>query len=259
MENVKNDSELNLQGIIKSAEAIAKLLSDEADCNKLLANQTHLRPTAKGVSLVSIGKKTPQIRAKDIEFSCKVKFDSHQKSDPIEPKRSTPEKELQSWIIRDAYRNQGRMKSIEPIVKMKIIPVADVKVFFVTDEIGLVSGDTGKLIKCDILAVRKESEANGKVNWIPMQIELKSERKLDELIGQLEKYEKVFEKSRKAFETIYNILLNPVIGEKITFDASKLEKWILWPYAANPQQVTKEKISKNGINEIQYEGQFLLR
>jgi hypothetical protein len=247
----------NLKLIIENAQGINTILLNDTYLKKLIDADTHLRPTAKGVSLVSINELTPQIRARDIEeFLGVIKFDTHHKSDPEEPKRNTPEKALQSWLISDAYIHRGRMIAIEKLVHDKIGASNDSEVFFVTDEIGLVSEETGKLVKCDILAIRRELKKDGSINWVPMQLELKSARKLTELIDQLENYEKLFEKSRTEFETLFGLLVAPVFGGKIVFGSAKLEKWIIWPSCKKPTPETTRKIAAKGIKEIQYQSNY---
>ena len=247
----------NLKLIIKNARGIKKILLNDVFFKKLIDAHTHLRPTAKGVSLVSINELTPQIRARDIEeFLDVIKFDTHHKSDPEEPKRNTPEKSLQSWLISDAYKHRGRMTAIEKLVHDKIGASNDSEVFFVTDEIGLVAEETEKLVKCNILAVRREFKKDVGVNWTPMQMELKSSRNLTELINQLDNYGKLFENSREDFETLFSLLLSPVIDGQISFGAAKLEKWIIWPWCKKPTSETIQKIAVNDIKEIQYQANY---
>ena len=250
----------NLKQIIENAQGIKTVLLNDTYFKKLIDAHTHLRPTAKGVSLVSINELTPQIRAKDIEeFLSVIKFDTHHRSDPEEPKRNTPEKALQSWLISDAYRNRGRMISIEKAVHDKIGSANDSEVFFVTDEIGLVSEETGKLVKCDILAIRRVPKKDGSFYWVPMQIELKSARKLTELIDQLENYENLFNKSRAEFEKLFSILLAPVFDGKIVFGSAQLEKWIVWPWSEKSKMDTIQQIAAKGIKEIQYKDRYSFR
>lgn len=250
----------NLKQIIENAQGIKTILLNDSYFKKLIEARTHLRPTAKGVSLVSINELTPQIRARDIEeFLSVIKFDTHHRSDPEQPKRNTPEKALQSWLISDAYRNRGRMTSIEKAVQDKIETPNDSEVFFVTDEIGLVSEETGKLVKCDILAIRREPKKDGSFYWVPMQIELKSARKLTELINQLESYENLFNKSRAEFEKLFSLLLAPICGGEIVFGSAQLEKWIVWPWSEKPNVGTTQQIVAKGIKEIQYKDRFSFR
>ena len=175
--------------IIKNAEKIARVQSDESAYQKYLESDIHLRPTQDRVSYVSINSNSPQTRAKLKKIGDQEKWES------VAPGRSTPEKKLQSWLLRNVYQNGRRMAAIEEIVKQKIESSREIAVFFVVDEIAIYY-DGNKRAVCDLLALRRETKSDGSYLWIPMQIELKTKRHPDRLVNQLE-YSKLFEQLKE--------------------------------------------------------------
>lgn len=131
------------------------------------------------------------------------------------PTRNTPEKALQSLLIRDAIRNHGRMD----ILSAACLEQPDLR--FLTDELAI-STETGKTV-LDLLAVRLEGDFG-----VPVVIELKSDRRLKRLIEQTSQAAALIDNHRSAFERMAK-----AYWDKPVRLAAAAERWIIWPSAGD--------------------------
>ena len=168
----------------------------------------------------------------------------------VEQGRPTPEKKLQSFLIRDAYRNHRKMALLN---KASMRTKDPVELIFVTDEIRLpVEGNkvegNKREIGCDFLAVRKTETGH-----IPVLIELKSERTRTELVGQVNNYSPLIVEHAALFGQLYTALL----GRPSDFGSNcRCEKWIVWPVleadGLDKPDNQEKHLAKCGIRVVGY-------
>jgi len=173
----------------------------------LQLSEAHFRGNNRGLTLVSHSVIKPQLGIPilyDKNFTLERWNESmvekhilklHQKSDPGRP---TPEKRVQSILIKAALNNNY------------ILPFKNNKITYITDEI--------KIDKiADIIGVGEDSTL--------FIIELKSKRKKKELENQLLEFEKIVNQNTPFFKEL--ILM--VAGLNWN---GKIEKMIVWPNAS---------------------------
>lgn len=198
----------------------------------------HVRPTAGGVTLVSITDLAPQVGEsfKSID-ALLAKIDKEY----LGPRRPTPEKHLQSALVRDAYVHDRHLRLLELATAQTDEPV---ELLFVSDELKLPLTADGKTIVCDLLALRVDG---GRCR--PAVIELKSSRDLTRLREQVNSYADVVRTHAERFADFYSAVLQ----RAIRFDAGGPEKWIVWPRAEGRERETHAKnLSREGIRVIEY-------
>jgi hypothetical protein len=161
--------------------------------------------------------------------------------------RVTGEKALQSFLIRESYRNGRRLQPIN----VASTPTNDpVDLTFITDEIPLpVEG--GKIV-CDVLALRRDG---GRAT--PVLLELKEDRMLTRLVEQVVGYAALVDQHADLFADLFGALL----GETIKFGAPT-EKWIVWPAAGSGPDPREAELGAKGIRVVAYEqhgGNYTLR
>jgi hypothetical protein len=150
-----------LQRLVKNAELIRsepfQVFKDELSCKQLW-----LRPSVNGISAISCCEVTPQRGFSGISI-----FNLGKKMEKglLPPKRRTPEKQLQSWLILQALKSDGRLELLDDILGGQY--------WFVSDEIALNSG-SGKVV-ADLLLVRIDSDGLASL----VNAELKSERSME--------------------------------------------------------------------------------
>ena len=196
----------------------------------------HFRPSSSGISMVSLyddrplqkwGDKGGPLTKTDIENLKEIAStsDTEALAEVIEnnfPRSAdsigsnVPEDHLHSFLIREAYRNSGKMVSLNDASKKTGTPV---ELVFVTDEISLpVAEKERNERRCDILAVRYTDAGP-----VPVLLELKSGRKEEELIEQIETYSSLIDEHAGRFGELYS----GILGEDISF-VEPCEKWAVW-------------------------------
>lgn len=203
-----------LERTIASAKTIRSSLQQVLDAH---GDRVHFRPASSGISMVGLLHEFPQLgksglTKRDIErlvTDFDAMFAEHCMTGPG---KKTPEKQLQSFLIRESYRNGRHMAPINEASR------DGVDLVFVTDEIALPTATGGKTV-CDILALRRDG---GRCR--PVLIELKSERALKRLVAQVNDYAATMVDHAALFAELFSALL----GEDIRFELPP-EKWIVWP------------------------------
>ena len=233
------EREERLERIIKSAEEMIPSAKNIQEDEKI--QDVHFRPTSDGITIVSLNPESPQlgVPCKDIEH---IAENLKQLAKISQPGRSTPEKKLQSFLIRDAYNHGGKMACLKE--SRKTDPT--VELIFVTDEIFLPVGESKRGRGCDLLAVR-----NTNAGPVPVLLELKSERKKKELVEQVETYSRLVNEHADRFGKLYSELL----GRSIKF-AGPCEKWIVWPEIPSKDlgpDEHEEALTQRGIRLVCYE------
>ena len=195
----------------------------------LRQKQCHFRGGLGGVSLVSLSNKTPELGLPGVNAdnaSKKIAEIDNLSS----PKRATPEKELQSWIINQLLF--GKPPDFWEKLNLK----------FVTSELRI--EQDGKKVVNDILAL----DASGAL-WV---IELKSDRKLDELIKQCIAFSKAIDGHKKLFKNITTLLVTGT-----SWDESTVKRMIIWPVSTGkPQDRTMQLIKENSIVAVAYSDKY---
>ncbi len=227
--------------IAQSAQAIGTHLSG------ILAAQTrpiHFRPSAHGITLVGLDPTCPQrghgpySAARLHDFYC----EEYRRHCTTRPKRATPEKHLQSFLIGDAYQHGRQLATLRATVGED--PTTDM--CFVTDELALHTSG-GKKLVCDLLAIRRP--ADDPAAAIPVLIELKSSRHMARLVEQLTDFSQELHLYRHEFSQIASGLL----GEKIRL-AREPELWLVWlglgsDLTTDPREA---ELGAQGIRVVQY-------
>lgn len=218
-------------------------------------DRVHFRPASTGVAMVGLLPDRPQ-RGKSgltnlerVVTSFEQMFDEHCRT--VEHGKPTREKALQSFLIREAYKNGRRLA---PINAASVSTNDPVELVFVTDEIALPLDDEGKTV-CDVLALRRD---NGRCT--PVLLELKDARMLGRLVAQVESYAALIDGHTALFEELYGALL----GEAVKFDDRPTEKWIVWPAAGETNDPQEEKLAaqRKNIRIVGYtekDGSYALR
>lgn len=210
----KGDPVDRLKRTIASAKTIRESLQGVLDAH---GDRVHFRPASSGISMVGLLHDYPQLGKSGLTKGDIQRLETDFESIFAEhcmtgPEKKTPEKQLQSFLIRESYRNGRHMRPINEASK------DGVDLVFVTDEIALPTESGGKTV-CDILALRRDGGRSR-----PVLIELKSERALKRLVAQVNDYSAMMNDHAPLFAELYSALL----GEEIRFDLPP-EKWIVWP------------------------------
>jgi hypothetical protein len=188
----------------------------------------HLRPSARGIRLVDLNSTRPQLACGLIERqrSAHAVFGRLIARAPgAEPARATPEKRLQSWLLAEAYQNDGRLVSLSPDLML------------VTDEQKFPAEP--KDFVCDLLAVDGTA---------PVVIELKSERQMARLLQQVRTAAEVVDAHRDRFAALFAAIL----GRAVLLD-QPCEKWIVWPAVVGHEIDPRgEELGLVGVRVVAY-------
>jgi len=223
--------------LLACAEDIREELSGLAE---LKEGKVHFRPTNSGITMVSLLPGSPQLgkpryRVERLLENFEEEFCKH--CVERKPGRRTPEKELQSFLIGDAYRND---RWLDPLTGNAD---DDGRLSFITDELefeALVGSSIPR--RLDLLALRRSED-----RIAPAVIELKSGREMIGSINQLEAYASLLMKDQLRIEE----LCTAILGETIRF-TDPLEKWLVWPGERDGPDRREEKLGNRGIGVIQY-------
>ncbi len=228
-----------LKATIKMAETIRTELGALLESGR----NVHFRPSTKGFSMVGLLHDKPQLGKsglRDAKMTA-AEFDRlfAEHCDGDLPGRSTPEKALQSFLIRDAYAHGRHMHALEVASKGTNDAV---DLLLITDEIPL-PFENGKIV-CDILALRVDHGL-----MTPVLLELKSGRELERLVGQVEQYAALVDTHADLFAKLFAATL----GREVTFDGPT-ERWIVWPAAGwdrtKPYDATKLDVKERFEDEL---------
>lgn len=195
---------------------LAKKLNHEFH-DKLVKEKIHFRGNQNSLSIISVNKETAEKGKSNIKTEANAIKLLREGLNLEMPKRKTPEKELQAWIINYSMINNGKL----PFGK---------NITYLTSEIAL-NIDNKKIVN-DILAIDSE----GKM----CIIELKNKR--DNYVKEQTINFEVFVKSEEPF---FNELLSAISPIKWNGDIRKISVW--------PKVKVKAKENKyNYVEEINY-------
>lgn len=205
---------------------IAKELNEDLK-SELMKKEAHFRANEDSFSLISLNPNTPQLgksnlktKGKGIEALYSEEFASLKS-----PKRPTPEKRLQAWIISNALNNNGKLPFDENIK-------------FITSELAI-KNDIGVRVVNDILGYCEKDKQI-------CVIELKSKRLMQELINQVKDFEDIILKNQTFFTELLSLY-----DIKNSNGFQKVKKIIVWPHA---ETSPKEEFKKEDVDilEITY-------
>lgn len=219
----------------------------------VLDDQMYLRPVAHGCTIISINPDyrpqqglsrrwgpTATLQSWKEELKTTLAERDSQIADGTRNTRGTPEKSLQSFLIREAIRNEGRMLALAAGCP------ESPQLVFLADEMALREPDGEKTV-CDLLALRFDGDLA-----VLVAIELKNTRQLKCLTEQVHKMADFIEKHRAEFQT----LAEACLGRPVRL-ATKAERWIVWPCAGpnrhGDQDPRIEKCRAENVRIITYE------
>lgn len=216
-----------------------------AELHLLLDEQrhpVHFRPSSGGVAMVGLAPGRAQRGKTSIRDLSRVAadFDARFRRHclDVDQGRPTPEKELQSFLIREAYANERRLWPLTAAAARSASPV---ELSFVTDEIAL-PVDGGARIVCDLLALRTDA---GRA--VPVAIELKSSRHMKRLVEQVTGYAALIDQHADLFSDLFGALL----GVDVRF-TGPCEKWIVWPAAGDTADPREDELGRAGMRVVGY-------
>lgn len=204
---------------------MAKRINDENHDLFLKKNEeVHLRGNLKSMSLISINRDKPELG-----FSAITKEETvFQKLEKLKlkdiPQRSTPEKSLQSYIIKHA------------LLSNYVLPFGK-NIKFVTSEIAI--NKDNKRIVNDILGFDQDNQL--------CIIELKSDRHMTRLKEQVDSFECIVN-DKEHIDFFYNLL--GLYGHE--WDKKSIQKIIVWPSAKGNGKKFKDS-QNNTIIEFEYD------
>lgn len=201
--------------------------------------RAHIRPSSSGVTVIGLTPERPQRGSKCITNLARLERDFEEiyrtACLPEDHGRPTPEKRLQSALIRESLAHDRELVSLTD-ASNKTQSKAHLR--FVTDELAL---PPDKIV-CDLLALREDDGA-----CVPVVIELKSKRDLARLVEQTQKFAAIVDAHRAAFEELYAA----VLGRSIAF-SGPAERWIVWPGDAKSRDPKEEQLRSVGVRVVSY-------
>lgn len=190
--------------------------------------QTYLRPVPGGCSVLSIspGERSQQgvtktwgrgpvvikkwIRDRDDAFKRRERDEAA----GTKKTRSTPEKDLQSFLISDAIEHGGWMRALMAGCSETPQP----RLRFLIDEVAFRKAKGEGKDVFDLMAIREQAGAH-----VMVAIELKSDRLLTRITNQVNTSAEFMERNRADLER----LAEACWGERIRL-ADQAERWIVW-------------------------------
>lgn len=195
----------------------------------LVKNQCHFRGNLNSFSLVSLSPEKPELGISGLKTEKDAKNAFDRLSLKKHPKRPTPEKSLQAWIINQALNNNFRLPFDENIK-------------FITSELALKNDKRVRVVN-DILGYCEKDKQI-------CVVELKSKRLMQELINQVKDFEDIILTNQPFFTELLKLYdhQNPNGFQKV-------KKIIVWPYA---ETSPKEELKKEDVDilEVTYENSY---
>jgi hypothetical protein len=194
---------------------------------ELIENEVHFRASLNSLSLISVGTEKPELGVpckNHNQWTSEIlrTYIEKIKSKPI-PKRPTPEKLLQAWIIKEAQANDHKLPF-------------DNSIKFVTSELAIYNSNGNKIVS-DIIGY--DTATNQLVI-----IELKSDRLLKRLIEQVDNFEEIIHDN---FWFFHDLVTLHGFGKVV----EDLRKAIVWPHERTSPL---EKLKDLNIAEYTYQG-----
>jgi hypothetical protein len=210
---------------------LAKELNDEHH-DLLIEKKLHFRGNKNSVSLISLAKETAEKGIPNIKEKEKAESILHNQIILEDPKRNTPEKVLQAWIVLDAMRNNGKLPFKENLM-------------FITSELVFANKEEYQLskpnrdIRNDILAIDNDNNL--------CIIELKYSR-VNEVKKQTNEFEKVVKNEIEFFQQLALLYTNQNWNGNI-------RKIAVWPNTLGKARI-QEYSDVEEVNYSQNNGDF---
>jgi hypothetical protein len=186
-----------------------------------------LRPSVGGISAISCCEQTPQLGFTNISVRKLGKIMEEQL--PV-PGRPTPEKHLQSWLIRNALESGGRLKALDDVLGGQY--------WFVSDEIGIDAAAKKKVV-ADLLLVRVDAEGLASL----VNAELKSNRAM-ETFRQIICFRAALE--HPDLQERWKNFAEVMTGETFRWHPSQDTRGIvIWPVVKKPMNALANKKRKD--------------
>jgi hypothetical protein len=147
------------------------------------------------------------------------------------PARKTPEKHLQSWLIRNVLQSGGRLKALDDVLGGQH--------WFVSDEIAFITAPKKKVV-ADLLLVRVDAEGLASL----VNAELKSNRVM-ETFGQVISFRTALE--HPGLQADWKRFATIMTGETFRWHPSQDTRGVvIWPAAGkNPRNVRANEKRKD--------------
>lgn len=201
--------------------------------------RVHFRPSASGVSVVRLSPDGPQLGQRVGRDASRIR-QAIEQTLKLTPGRPTPEKRLQSFLIASAGHHE---RCLEPLcLAAEVGQVLDV--LFVMDELFLPTASSPKRGEgCDLMAMRRLQADTG----IPIQIELKSARRMEEVLRELDRFAPLIDQHSDLFEELFTA----VLGSTVRF-AGAAERWVIWPAAGQGPDPQARAFSDRQVRLVTY-------
>jgi len=242
---------LSLKSQIDALIRHAKMIHEEPFKQyqgELSQGQMKLRPSVKSFSLVSYADETPQLGRSNLNSAAVLGRRLKKLSlDPLKPPgRPTPEKKLQSWLIRESVKNHGMVRPLNDVLGGEY--------WFVSDEIALNIGPGIKVV-ADLLLVKVDAEGLAHL----VNVELKSKRDMDTFRQVVSFRNHALEQDdlRKSWQDFCDEMIKQTF-RKQTFRWSKSRNTqgiVVWPKNKNPENTRVNGMIKNAerIDLVRYQ------
>lgn len=199
----------------------------------LIEKRLHFRGNKNSVSLISLAKETAEKGIPNIKEIEKAESLLQNQINLEEPKRDTPEKVLQSWLIFNSMLNNGKLAFSNNLT-------------FITSELVFANKEEYKLtkqkrdIRNDILAIDTDNNL--------CVVELKSARD-NEVKRQTIEFEKVIQNETDFFHQLVHLFTNKKWNGHI-------RKIAVWPNTAGKSR-TQEYLDVEEVNYSETDNGFL--
>lgn len=215
-----------------------------------------LRPSVGSISLVSCASATPQLGFPQIgsapNLQIKLEALREGRTEFNEPRRSTPEKHLQSWLISEAMQNNGRVEPVERALN------DGHSYWFVSDEIALThqtEGSKTEKIVADLLLVREDGLGESEF----VNVELKFQR-TTETHKQVEEFWRGFGEPERI--ALWRNFAETMLGgrKRRWKETAKRRGLVIWPSGSDrvaPRESTVRLVNDykaRGIDTLCYSG-----
>ena len=212
-----------LASLVKTANLITQDEGIIKLTEQLRSQQLRIRPSVHSFSLVSYSETTPQLGFPDIRSASRLAAKLKQ---PIpKPCRVTPEKKLQSWLIRSTASTGGELVPLSNLFGSRF--------WFVSDELAISvvaiseAKRTRKRIIADLLLVREDDQ--GLAQFV--NVELKSKRTTD-TFTQVLNFRPLIEHSE--LKKVWRQFAQTMTGKVFNWeDASNTHGLVIWPKASD--------------------------
>jgi hypothetical protein len=234
---LKND----LEKLVETASKVQKEPYQKLR-DKLSRKQLRLRPSVGSFSLVSYAAKTPQLGSSNLNSISDLERAQGKKLS--KPRRDTPEKELQSWFIREALHNGGIVNPLNDVLK-------DGQYWFVSDEIAIaIKRKPLEKLVADLLLVKVDAEGLAHL----VNVELKYDR-LTQAFDQVMKFRAALE--HPELQGLWKQFAETMTGKQFRWQPSqKAHGIVVWPRSndsaralANEKTKKYERVDLVGFKE----------